>query len=119
MCGSFGLKTDEDVVGNLKRLKALALIDRDFGISGEEQLFPLKMKIPNLKRKRLPKRLRKEMKECRILGRSARWIFFLAPLKNTMTLLADKKIEVEETSISELLLWLARAKAAALEEQES
>lgn len=107
------------MVGNLKRLKALALIERDFGITGDEQVFPLKMKIPNLKRKHLPRRLRKEMKECRILGRSARWIFFLAPLKNTMTLLADKKIEVEEMSISELLLWLAKAKAAALEEQKS
>lgn len=119
MCGSIGLKTDEDIVDDLKRLKALVLIARDFSISGEEQIFPLKMKIPNLKSKRLPRRLQKKMKECRILGRSARWIFFLAPLENTLALLAEEKIEVEEMSVSELLLWLAKAEAATLEEQNS
>ena len=118
-CGPFAVKAEENMVDELKRLKALVLIWRDFGIQAEEQLFPLKAENSNPKKKHLPKKIRKEMKNCRILGRSARWVFFLAPLKKMISLLAAKEIEIEEMTLSETLTWLAKAEAAAQEKQKS
>ena len=76
-------------VSELRRLKILRAVFKSPEEMGGERVYALKMK-------------RRAMKNCKVLGLSAGWIFFIAPAKNLMQLLAIRKLPLHEMTETEL-----------------
>ena len=101
-CDGFGEILTSNPVSDLRRLKALRVIFKSPGKLGGEQVYALKMKNGDARDRKSLKMKRRAMKNCKILGLSAGWIFFIAPATSLMQLLTIRDLLLHEMTETEL-----------------
>lgn len=101
-CGGFGEIVTSNPVSDLRRLKILRAIFKNPEEMGGEQYYALKFKNGDARDRKSLKMKKRAMKNCKVLGFSAGWIFFIAPAKSLMQLLAIRKLPLHEMTETEL-----------------
>lgn len=101
-CGGFGEIVTSNPVSDLRRLKILRAIFKNPEEMGGEQYYALKFKNGDARDRKSLKMKKRTMKNCKVLGFSAGWIFFIAPAKSLMQLLAIRKLPLHEMTETEL-----------------
>ena len=102
VCEGIGRNVSDDPAADLRTLKELRLIFKSGKILYGERVFPLKMKNQKFKQKRQDRAKNDALEKCWILGRYAEWIFFIAPAKSLMQLLAIRDLPLHEMTETEL-----------------
>lgn len=101
-CDGFSEILTSNPVSELRRLKILRAVFKSTKELGGEQVYALKMKNGDARDRKSPKMKRRAMKNCKVLGLSAGWIFFIAPSQSLMQLLSIRNLPLHEMTETEL-----------------
>ena len=101
-CDGLGEILTSNPISELRRMKILRAVFKSPEEMGGERVYALKMKNGDARDRKSLKLKRRAMKNCKVLGLGTGWIFFIAPAKSLMQLLAIRDLPLHEMTETEL-----------------
>ena len=101
-CDGLGEILTSNPISELRRMKILRAVFKSPEEMGGGRVYAVKMKNGDARDRKSLKMKRRAMKNCKVLGLSAGWIFFIAPANSLMQLLSIRELHLHELTETEL-----------------